>query len=232
MIWNGIIREDKQTLSLPYKWKKPRKIFVNSMSDLFHSGVSDNFIHQIWKVMEDTPRHFYQILTKRPQRMADFVTKLNRVLPNVWLGTSVENQEVTDRIEHLRGAPAIVRFISFEPLIGSVGNINLNNIHWAIVGGESGSSARPIKEEWIDDIYDACRIYNTAFIIPPFSSSNGDDGERIIRNARKKPMDGNTRVLYGMNFQSLTIYNIYFFLNRTTCSIISFFSIRRFSTSC
>ena len=186
MIWNGIIREDKQALSLPYKWKKPRKIFVNSMSDLFHSGVSDNFIHQIWKVMEDTPRHFYQILTKRPQRMADFVTKLNRVLPNVWLGTSVENQEVTDRIEHLRGAPAIVRFISFEPLIGSVGNINLNNIHWAIVGGESGSSARPIKEEWIDDIYDACRIYNTAFFFKQWGRWGKDNKKRSKKaNGRK-----------------------------------------------
>ena len=99
-------------------------------------------------------------------------------LPIVWLGTSVENQEVTDRIEHLRGAPAIVRFISFEPLIGSVGNINLNNIHWAIVGGESGSSARPIKEEWIDDIYDACRIYNTAFFFKQWGRWGKDNKKR------------------------------------------------------
>lgn len=178
VVWNGKIKEDHQSLTLPYTWKKPRKIFVNSMSDLFHDNVSDEFIYQIWKVMEETSHHSYQILTKRPQRMATFITQMNKVLPNVWLGTSVENQEVTNRIEALRTVPAIVRFVSFEPLIGSVGNINLNNIHWAIVGGESGSSARPIKEEWIDDIHDACRIYDTAFFFKQWGRWGKDNKKR------------------------------------------------------
>ena len=143
--WNGIVREDKESLLIPYKWKKPRKIFVNSMSDLFHDGVSDAFILSVWKVMLETPQHNYQILTKRPNRMRRILSdKIRYVLPNVWLGTSVENAMVIDRIECLRDTRAAIRFISFEPLIGSVGAVNLEGIHWAIVGGESGNKARPI----------------------------------------------------------------------------------------
>jgi protein gp37 len=149
-VWNGVVREDREALAIPYGWKKPRKIFVNSMSDLFHEGVSDKFILRVWNVMRETPRHNYQILTKRPERMASLVaSQICDVLPNVWLGTSIENAEVVSRIDHLRQAPAAIRFISFEPLIGSVGVVDLSDIHWAIVGGESGKSARPIKEEWI-----------------------------------------------------------------------------------
>ena len=149
--WNGIVREDKNSLLIPYKWRKPRKIFVNSMSDLFHEDVSDEFILAVWQVMRDTPQHNYQILTKRPERMYRImVDKIKDVLPNVWLGTSVEDANVVDRIEHLRQTPAAIRVISFEPLIGSVGAVNLDDIQWAIVGGESGNKARPIKEEWID----------------------------------------------------------------------------------
>ena len=133
--WNGIVREDKNSLLIPYKWRKPRKIFVNSMSDLFHEDVSDEFILAVWQVMRDTPQHNYQILTKRPERMYRImVDKIKDVLPNVWLGTSVEDANVVDRIEHLRQTPAAIRFISFEPLIGSVGAVNLDDIQWAIVG--------------------------------------------------------------------------------------------------
>lgn len=149
-VWNGVVREDREALAIPYGWKKPRKIFVNSMSDLFHEGVSDKFILRVWNVMRETPRHNYQILTQRPERMASLVaSQICDVLPNVWLGTSIENAEVVSRVDHLRQAPAAIRFISFEPLIGSVGVVDLSDIHWAIVGGESGKSARPIKEEWI-----------------------------------------------------------------------------------
>jgi protein gp37 len=149
-VWNGVVREDREALAIPYGWKKPRKIFVNSMSDLFHEGVSDKFILRVWNVMRETPRHNYQILTQRPERMASLVaSQICDVLPNVWLGTSIENAEVVSRIDHLRQAPAAIRFISFEPLIGSVGVVDLSDIHWAIVGGESGKSARPIKEKWI-----------------------------------------------------------------------------------
>lgn len=116
------------------------------MSDLFHEQVSDDFILDVWQIMRETPHHNYQILTKRPERMADLVaSKIGEVLPNVWLGTSIENAAVAERIEHLRKAPAAIRFISFEPLIDAVGTIDLSEIHWAIVGGESGKSARPIR---------------------------------------------------------------------------------------
>lgn len=143
IVWNGVVREDQAALSIPHRWRKPRKIFVNSMSDLFHEQVSDAFILDVWKVMSETPHHNYQILTKRPERMAELVTaKIGEVLPNVWLGTSIEDASVAERIDHLRSAPAAIRFISFEPLIGSVGTIDLHGIHWAIVGGESGSVAQ------------------------------------------------------------------------------------------
>lgn len=181
-VWNGKITEDHDALSIPYRWKKPRKIFVNSMSDLFHEKVSDDFILKVWNVMRETPHHNYQILTKRPERMADMLTKyIREVLPNVWLGTSIEEQETAQRVFHLKKTPAQIRFISFEPLIGSVGEIDLSGIDWAIVGGESGSSARPIKEEWIDEIHEQCIEYGTAF----FFKQWGTWGKDNIRRSKK-----------------------------------------------
>ena len=190
--WNGTVRLDYKSLAIPYRWRKPRKIFVNSMSDLFHDEVPDKFILDVWKVMEDTPHHNYQILTKRPERMKEFVsTKIGRVLPNVWLGTTVESQEVSERIRYLRHTPAIIRFISFEPLIGSVGEINLDDIHWAIVGGESGKKARPIKEEWIDEIHQQCDIYNTAFFFKQWGSW-GKDNQKRSKKANGREYKGRT----------------------------------------
>ncbi|MEP1834884.1 MAG: DUF5131 family protein, partial [Hyphomonas sp.] len=163
-IWNNKIRMDEVALDAPRRWRKPRNVFVNSMSDLFHDGVTDQFILKVWAVMADTPRHNYQILTKRPDRMAQIMRdNIRTVLPNVWLGTSVENEVVCDRISELQQIPAAVRFISFEPLIGSIGTPSLENIHWAIVGGESGTRARPIQEAWVDEIYSLCQQYETAF---------------------------------------------------------------------
>lgn len=179
VVWNGKVREDVKSLQTPYKWKKPRKIFVNSMSDLFHENVSDDFILSVWKVMEETPRHNYQILTKRPDRMTHILkNKIEHILPNVWIGTSVEDSNVTDRIDELRKAPASIRFISFEPLIGSVGNVDLTDIHWAIVGGESGKNGRPIKEEWIDEIHDFCSYYDTAFFFKQWGTWGKDNKKR------------------------------------------------------
>ena len=127
-IWKGVVREDENALAIPYRWRKARKIFVNSMSDLFHEQVSDDFILKVWRVMRDTPRHHYQILTKRPERMASVVSRLvDDVLPNVWLGTSIENADVVDRIDHLRAVPAAIRFLSFEPMIGPVGEVCLSS---------------------------------------------------------------------------------------------------------
>ncbi|WP_421856624.1 DUF5131 family protein [Oceanicaulis sp.] len=178
-IWTGVVREDRSALEIPKRWRKPRKVFVNSMSDLFHDEVSDAFIADVWEVMRQTPQHSYQILTKRPDRMARILNdNIEDVLPNVWLGTSVENATVADRIDALRLTPAAIRFISFEPLIGSVGDINLRDIHWAIVGGESGHAARPIREEWIDEIHNLCRKYGTAFFFKQWGTWGADNKKR------------------------------------------------------
>lgn len=191
-VWTGKVRQDDASLSIPLRWKKPRKIFVNSMSDLFHEDVSDRFILSVWEIMEKTPRHHYQILTKRPERMADLVTnKLGSVLPNVWLGTSVEDSSVADRIDSLRKVPAAIRFISFEPLIGAVGQVSLKGIDWAIVGGESGRAARPIKEEWIDGVHYLCEKYGTAFFFKQWGTW-GKDNKRRSKKANGRVYRGRT----------------------------------------
>lgn len=195
IVWNGVVREDRSALGIPGNWRKPKKIFVNSMSDLFHEGVSDTFIIDVWNVMRATPRHQYQILTKRPERMAAILRKKIRdVLPNVWLGTSVENADVVERVDALRTVPAAIRFISFEPLIGPVGAIDLSAIHWAIVGGESGRSARPIREEWIDEIYNQCAFYDTVFFFKQWGTWGKDNKRRSKkangRTYRDREWDG------------------------------------------
>jgi protein gp37 len=191
-IWNGVVREDEEALAIPRGWRKSRKIFVNSMSDLFHEGVSDAFIGKVWRVMEDTPHHHYQILTKRPDRMASVVaTEVGKVLPNVWLGTSIESAEVAERIDHLRTVPAAIRFLSFEPLIGAVGEVDLSDIHWAIVGGESGRSARPIREEWIDEIHGQCAKFDTAFFFKQWGTW-GKDNKRRSKKANGREYRGRT----------------------------------------
>jgi protein gp37 len=170
-VWTGRIRLDEKSLQAPGTWAKPRRIFVNSMSDLFHEAVPAEFVARVWRVMEDTPRHTYQILTKRPDRMADVVADLP-MLGNVWLGTSVENADYLDRIDSLRRVSAAVRFISFEPLIGSVAHADLTDIHWAIVGGESGPRARPMLECWVDEIEALCRRNRTAFFFKQWGGKN------------------------------------------------------------
>lgn len=190
--WNGTVRQDESTLLLPYRWKKPRKIFVNSMSDLFHDSVSDEFILAVWNVMKDTPQHNYQVLTKRPERMLDILSqKIDFPLPNVWVGTSVENSDVIHRIDFLRDTPAAIRFISFEPLIGPVGQVNLSNIHWAIVGGESGNKARPINEQWIDEIHTQCLTHDTAFFFKQWGAW-GKDNQKRSKKANGRIYRGKT----------------------------------------
>ncbi len=191
-VWNGVVKEDREALGIPYAWKKPRKIFVNSMSDLFHERVGDSFIRDVWQVMGDTPRHNYQILTKRPERMAEIVSKkIRAVLPNVWLGTSIENADVVERVNHLRRIPAAIRFISFEPLIGPVGRVDLSGVHWAIVGGESGRAARPIRVEWIDEIHVQCIRHRTAFFFKQWGTW-GSDNKRRSKKANGREYRGRT----------------------------------------
>lgn len=189
-IWNGVVREDPEALDIPRRWKKPRKIFVNSMSDLFHEAVTESFIARVWDVMRETPHHHFQILTKRPDRMAEVLGRIAPdALPNVWLGTSIEDSQVVARLDDLRTVPAAIRFVSFEPLIGSVGSLNLEGIDWAIVGGESGRSARPISEDWIDEIYLACEEADTAFFFKQWGTW-GKDNKRRSKKANGREYRG------------------------------------------
>jgi protein gp37 len=179
--WSGKIRLDRESLATPTKWKRPKRIFVNSMSDLFHDAVPTEFIAEVWSVMASTPWHTYQILTKRPDRMANVVGKL-KLLRNVWLGTSVESADYLDRVDELRKVRAAVRFISFEPLLGSVAGANLDRVHWVIVGGESGPRARPMLEEWVDEIEAACRETGTAFFFKQWGGVRKKAAGRTYRD--------------------------------------------------
>jgi protein gp37 len=151
-----------ECLNDPYGWKKPMTIFVNSMSDLYHDDVSDNYIYKIFDVMNRTPQHTYQILTKRAKRLNKMAKNLDWT-PNIWQGVTVENERAVDRIGFLKGIHAKVKFISFEPLLTDVGILDLSGIDWAIVGGESGIGARKLEEEWILSIKSQCEAQNVLF---------------------------------------------------------------------
>jgi protein gp37 len=144
-----------EALNLPLRWKKSRLIFVNSMSDLFHEGVPDSYIEKVFEVMRQAPQHRFQVLTKRAERLAAF-TQRQAPSPNVWLGVSVESADYTWRIDHLRRAPAYVRFLSIEPLLGPIPDLDVRGIDWVIVGGESGGKSRPMNPGWVREIRDRC----------------------------------------------------------------------------
>jgi protein gp37 len=180
--WTGEIRLDETALGIPKGWSKPRNVFVNSMSDLFHPDVPTEFVRMVWDVMASTERHTYQILTKRPDRMREVLSNGFDTLPNVWLGTSVEDYRVLHRLEDLRAVPAAIRFVSFEPLIGSVSTGSLQDIHWAIVGGESGPNARPLEQSWIDEIFDMCGEAGAAFFFKQWGGKNKKAAGRTYRH--------------------------------------------------
>jgi protein gp37 len=158
-------------LALPFQWKKPRTIFVNSMSDLFHKDVPDYFIFKVFDVMRQANWHNYQILTKRSARLLQLSSKI-KWPPNVWMGVTVENDNYINRIDDLRKTKAIIKFISFEPLLGPANDLDLNDIDWVIVGGESGPKARAIKESWIIDIKDQCNLNNITFFFKQWGGVN------------------------------------------------------------
>ena len=169
----------EDVIDLPRTWRKPRRIFVNSMSDLFHSDVPFWFIQRVFRTMEECPQHTFQVLTKRSER----VRKLSAKLPwprNVWMGVSVEDQRVVRRIDDLREVPAAVRFLSCEPLIGSLAKIDLRGIHWAIVGGESGPHSRPINVAWVREIFAACRRQKVAFFFKQWGGVRKDLTGRLL----------------------------------------------------
>ncbi|MCF6197237.1 MAG: DUF5131 family protein [Emcibacter sp.] len=181
-IWTGNTHLLEHTLNIPLTWRKPRLVFVYSMSDLFQDSIPFEYVERIWETMEKAKIHTFQILTKQPERMAKFLNQRNKpILENVWLGTSVEDHHVTHRITDLKRCAASVRFISFEPLIGPVGTINLSHIHWAIIGGESGPKSRPLNIKWVDEIFDQCANYDVRFFFKQWGGVNKKRKGRVFK---------------------------------------------------
>jgi protein gp37 len=168
----------EDVLETPYTWTAPRTVFVNSMSDLFHPDVSVDFIRRVFDVMADTPQHQYQILTKRSQRLATLAPSL-KWPDNVWMGVSIETQRYAMRAKHLRGVPAAVRFLSIEPLLGPF-SVELDGVGWVIVGGESGSGARPPKVEWVREIRELCVAAEVPFFFKQWGGRTPKSGGRLL----------------------------------------------------
>ena len=180
-----------QRLDDPKRRKKPTVYFVNSMSDVFHDRIPDAYIEQIFHVIRDTPQHTYQILTKRAARLARFF-RTRSVPDNAWLGVSVENRKHgVPRIDYLRQVPARIRFLSVEPLLENVGELNLRDIHWVIVGGESGPKARPMKPEWAEAVRVQCEEQDVAFFFKQWGGW-GADGQRRAKQANGRMLNGRT----------------------------------------
>lgn len=180
-VWTGHINLDADSLEAPLSWPRPKRIFVNSMSDLFQESVPVDFIAQVWAVMERASWHTFQILTKRPERMRAVLNEGDfRVLPNVWLGTSVENSDYLYRLDDLRRTPAAVRFVSFEPLLGPIDEADLSGVHWAIVGGESGPGARPMAKDWVRALRRLCREQGVAFFFKQWGGPNKKQSGRRL----------------------------------------------------
>lgn len=180
-----------QRLDDPKRRKKPTVYFVNSMSDVFHDRIPDAYIEQIFDVIRETPQHTYQILTKRAARMARFF-RTREVPDNAWLGVSVENKKHgVPRIDYLRMVPARTRFLSVEPLLEDVGELNLKDIHWVIVGGESGPKARPMKPEWAESVRVQCEEQHVAFFFKQWGGW-GADGKRRAKQANGRLLNGRT----------------------------------------
>lgn len=167
-------------LKLPYSWKKPRIIFVNSMSDLFHEDMPFEFIKAVFEVMNNCPQHTFQVLTKRSEVLEKYYTLLNWT-PNIWMGVTVENNRVTHRIDSLRKVPAFVKFLSVEPMISAIPNMNLLGIDWVIVGGESGPKARPIKEEWVIDVKNQCERSQIPFFFKQWGGKNKKAAGKLLQ---------------------------------------------------
>jgi len=166
-------------LDRPLAWKKPSIIFVNSMSDLFHTSVPDDFIIKVFDTMNRAFWHQFQVLTKRPERVLDMNKHLNWT-PNIWIGTSVENEDYVSRIDALRNTSAKIKFLSLEPLLGELKNLNLRNINWVIVGGESGFRPRPMNPDWVIDIKKQCRKQKVPFFFKQWGGRNKKQAGRTL----------------------------------------------------
>jgi len=169
----------RDQIELPLKWRQPRRIFVNSMSDLFHEDVPDPFIERVFETMTKAPWHVFQILTKRAERLAEMATQL-RWPRNVWQGVSTESEEYVYRIKLLRQVPAAVRFVSVEPMLGRIKRLPLRGIHWVIVGGESGPNFRRIDPDWVSEIRDQCLTANVPFFFKQWGGFRPKSGGRSL----------------------------------------------------
>lgn len=192
-VWSGNVRLIAEAIKEPLHWRKPQRVFVNSMSDLFHEGIPHEFILHVFDTMYEADRHIFQILTKRGDRMQNFMEKLSFngkhflsntsypcPLPNVWLGVSVENRaHGLPRIDHLRATPAEVRFLSIEPLLEDLGPINLDGIHWVIIGGESGPHAQPCQIDWMRDIVRQCQSARVPVFVKQLGAAASDERNGI-----------------------------------------------------
>jgi protein gp37 len=174
------LKTHEHVLELPLSWKKPQTIFVNSMSDLFHKNVPLDFIQKVFDVMNRAHWHTFQILTKRSERLFQ-IDKHLKWAPNIWMGVSVENENYIKRIDHLRCTNAYIKFLSLEPLIGPISTLNLKNIDWVIVGGESGPGARPMLEDWVVDIKDECEYQNVPFFFKQWGGVNKKKTGRVLQ---------------------------------------------------
>jgi protein gp37 len=196
-------------LDEPYKWRRSRMVFVNSMSDLFHRDVPLTYIKSVFAVMAATPQHTYQILTKRAERLVELSPQLTWT-PNIWIGVSVELQNTLFRLDKLTQVEATVRFISFEPLLGPVTSLDLSRISWVIVGGESGPCARPMRKSWVDSILSACRYYDVPFFFKQWGrqkfnvDANDPTISKVHQNHAKGGCKLNGRVYHEMPVAHLT----------------------------
>jgi len=176
---NFEVRTHEDALKIPYTWKNSKVVFVNSMSDLFHKDIPLDFIKKVFNVMNDNPQHVFQVLTKRAGRLLELHTEL-KWTHNIWMGVSVENEKVKGRIDFLRQTNARVKFLSLEPLIGPLTNLNLEKIDWVIVGGESGHKPRPMDADWVIDIQEQCNANEVAFFFKQWGGKNKKASGRIL----------------------------------------------------
>jgi len=170
----------EHTLEIPLRWRQPRTIFVNSMSDLFHKAVPTEFIQKVFDIMHQASRHRFQVLTKRSSRLAQ-ISPILCWPENVWMGVTIENADYTSRIDDLRETSAFIKFLSCEPLLGPIPQMDLDGIDWVIVGGESGPGARPMKEEWVTDIRDQCIDAGVPFFFKQWGGVNKKKTGRILQ---------------------------------------------------
>ncbi|AZB17623.1 phage Gp37/Gp68 family protein [Chryseobacterium indologenes] len=176
---NFEIRTHEDALKIPYTWKNSKVVFVNSMSDLFHKDIPLDFIKKVFKVMNSNPQHVFQVLTKRAERLFELHAEL-KWTHNIWMGVSVENEKVKGRIDFLRQTNARVKFLSLEPLIGPLPNLNLEKIDWVIVGGESGFKPRPMDADWVIDIQEQCNKKDVAFFFKQWGGKNKKASGRML----------------------------------------------------